>query len=383
MTISAANTEKVCSGKYTGRDVTRPVKVTISFDGFEKGKFMKMLPGIFRSWFVLLAFILVLGGCSDGSKPVRLKGKAIGTYYSVVAYGVPQGISADDLSKGIDKVVSDINSVMSLFEKDSELSRFNAYQKSDWFPVSAEMEKVVQTAKDVNRETGGVFDITIAPLVNLWGFGPDKRPEKIPSEAEIKTAISEMGSQYIETRLQPPAIRKLNPDITLDLAAIAKGYCVDKVSNWLEKQGVTASMVEIGGEIRTRGMKPDGSLWRIAVEKPVSMERSVEAVIAFTDKSMATSGDYRNYFEDGGIRYSHIIDPTTGRPISHKLVSVSVMDDTCIRADALATGLMVLGPEKGVEFAKKMNLPAFFIVKTSDGFAEFVTGNFPKHEKLN
>lgn len=346
---------------------------------------MKLLSVFIKRLCIVLLFTTLLGGCNDGSKPVNLRGKAIGTYYSVVAYGVPAGISAKNLQKGIDNVVKDINSVMSLFKSDSELSRFNAYTGNDWFPVSADMEKVIETAIDISRRTDGAFDITVAPLVNLWGFGPEKRPEKIPSEAEVEKVLQEhmVNSRLLETRADPPAIKKGRAGITLDLAAIAKGYCVDQVSDWLTSQGVAASMVEIGGEIRTRGKKPDGSLWRIAVEKPVTKERSVEAVISFTDKSMATSGDYRNYFEEDGKRYSHIIDPTTGYPISHKLVSVSVMADTCITADALATGLMVMGPERGVSFAKKMNLPAFFIVKTSDGFAEFVTGDFPEREKIN
>lgn len=343
---------------------------------------MKLFSGVFSKLSVLLVVMLILSGCSSESKPVRLQGKAIGTMYSIVAYGLPDGVTEEVLSKGVTSVVTDINSVMSLFEPNSELSRFNAYRKLDWFPVSEEFAKVVKTAKQVYKETGGVFDITVAPLVNLWGFGPDKHPERIPSQADIDNALAKIGSEYVEVRMDPPALKKLKPEITLDLAAIAKGYCVDKVSNWLKSQGVASSMVEIGGEIRNRGKKPDGSIWRIAVEKPISMERSVEAVISFTDKAMATSGDYRNYFEDDGKRYSHIIDPTSGRPISHKLVSISVMNDSCIRADALATGLMVLGPTRGVELAKKLNLSALFIVKTADGFKEIVTGDFPKHEKI-
>ncbi|WP_051249693.1 FAD:protein FMN transferase [Maridesulfovibrio zosterae] len=343
---------------------------------------MKCFSGLLKKIAVLLILLTAVSGCSGEPQPVKLRGKAIGTMYSIVAFDLPDNISAKDLDKGINQVVSRVNSAMSLFKSDSELSRFNALHDSKWFPVSPELAEVVKTAKEINELTNGAFDITVAPLVNLWGFGPDKRPDVVPSGADIKKALQNVGSQFIEVRTDPPALKKLNPSLTLDLAAIAKGYCVDAVSNWLLSRNIPSFMVEIGGEIRTRGTKPGSVPWRIAVEKPVSMERSVQAVISFTDKAMATSGDYRNYFEVDGKRYSHILDPTTGRPITHKLVSVSVMNDTCTRADALATGITVLGPEKGVEMAKKENLSAFFIVKTADGFVEIATGDFPKHENL-
>ncbi|MFW5500956.1 MULTISPECIES: FAD:protein FMN transferase [unclassified Maridesulfovibrio] len=332
---------------------------------------------------LLLLSALMLVGCENSSEPVRIQGRAIGTTYSITAYGLPENLSPEDLRNGVEQVVAGVNSAMSLFKPDSELSRFNAYRKEDWFPVSKELAGVVHTAKAVNRITGGAFDITIAPLVNLWGFGPDKRPEIIPTEDEIKEAKANVGSDLIEVRFDPPALKKLTPAITLDLAAIAKGYCVDAVSSWLKASGISSYMVEIGGEIRTGGVKPDNAPWRIAVEKPVSMERSVQALISLSGEAMATSGDYRNYYEIEGKRYSHIIDPGTGRPITHTLVSVSVVDETCSRADAFATGLTVLGPEKGIALAKECNLSAFFIVKTPDGLSEIATGDFPQHEKLN
>ncbi|WP_051677150.1 FAD:protein FMN transferase [Maridesulfovibrio frigidus] len=344
---------------------------------------MKLFSGSLKKIAVLLVLMLILGGCSGDPTPVQLKGKAIGTMYSIVIYGLPDSLPVDNLNKGVELIVGDINSAMSLFKPDSELSRFNTQQNLDWFPVSKELAGVVKTAKEINRITHGAFDITIAPLVNLWGFGPDKQNDVVPDDNDIKKAMSDVGSNLVEVRLDPPALKKLKPGITLDLAAIAKGYCVDAVSNWLESQKVNNFMVEIGGEIRAKGTKPGNMPWRIAVEKPVSVERSLQAVITFTDKAMATSGDYRNYFEVDGKRYSHILAPTTGRPITHTLVSVSVMDDTCTRADALATGLMVLGPEQGFEVARKENLSAFFIVKTADGFVETAIGNFPQHEKLN
>lgn len=328
----------------------------------------------------LLALLLCVGGCGNGAEPLRLQGQAIGTTYSIVVYGPSEGLTVEALNKGVEQVVGQVDAAMSLFNPDSELSRFNSFHEAGWFPVSDKLAEVLNVARDVHRMTGGAFDITIAPLVNLWGFGHDKRVDVVPSETAIQKALALVGSDLVEVRLAPPALKKKKPGLSLDLGAIAKGYCVDAVSNWLDSQGVAGFMVEIGGEIRTKGRKPDGGLWRIAVEKPVSMERAVQTVISFTDRAMATSGDYRNYFEVDGKRYSHILDPTTGRPISHTLVSVSVMDESCTRADALATGLMVLGPERGIAMARREGLSAFFIVKTPEGFVETAVGDFPQHE---
>jgi len=332
---------------------------------------------------LLLAILLAAGGCGTGTEPVRLQGQAIGTVYSIVVNGLPDGLSSATIESGIQEVMDGVNSSMSLFNPDSELSRFNDHQGSDWLPVSKKLAQVVFEAKEVSRMTGGAFDVTVAPLVNLWGFGDERRLDVVPAKEDIQAALGKVGIDRVEVRLDPPALRKSVPVVTIDLAAIAKGYCVDAVSSWLESRGVTSYLVEIGGEIRTKGAKPDGSAWRIAVEKPVNAECSVQTVIELTDKGMATSGDYRNYFEVDGKRYSHIISPTTGHPITHALASVSVIDASCTRADALATGLLVLGPEKGLELARKENLSAFFIVKTPAGFAEYSTGGFPQHKTLN
>jgi len=342
---------------------------------------MRKVSGLPR-WAVLAGLLFMLAGCGSDSTPVKLQGRAIGTTYSIVAYNLPDSLDAQKMQQGVEQVVAGVNSVMSLFNPGSELSRFNAYKGEDWFQVSKELAVVVRTAKTISLLTGGAFDITVAPLVNLWGFGPDGRPEKIPSEQQIAEAQSGIGFDFVQVRIDPPALKKVKPGITIDLAAIAKGYCVDAVADWLEQNGVSDFMVEIGGEIRTGGSKPGKTPWLIGVEKPTSGGRAVQAVIELSGRAMATSGDYRNYYEADGKRYSHIIDPVSGKPVSHSLVSVSVVEDSCTMADALATGLMVLGPEQGIKLAEKHKLSAFFIVKTADGFAETSTGRFPEHKTL-
>lgn len=331
---------------------------------------------------VLLCLLFPLSGCGQNSAPVKLQGKAIGTSYLIVAYNLPDGLDAKKMQQGVEQVVADVNYVMSLFQPDSELSRFNAYKGADWFAVSKDLTGVVGKAKQVSLLTGGAFDITVAPLVNIWGFGPEKRSGKIPTAEQVKKAQAEMGTDFVLVRNEPPALKKLRPSISIDLSAIAKGYCVDAVSGWLEQCGISDFMVEIGGEIRTVGAKPGNASWLIGVEKPIASGRAVQAVIELGGRAIATSGDYRNYFEADGKRYSHIIDPLSGKPLSHNLVSVSVVEESCTMADALATALMVLGPEQGIRLAEKRNLSAFFIVKTADGFAEIATGAFPQHKTL-
>ncbi|WP_415718910.1 FAD:protein FMN transferase [Maridesulfovibrio sp.] len=343
---------------------------------------MNKVFNLFRFALVSMALLLMLVGCGNDSAPVKLQGRAIGTTYSIVTYNLPENLDAHKMQQGVEQVVSGVNSVMSLFNPGSDLSRFNAYKGKDWFEVSRELALVVRTAKTISLLTGGAFDITVAPLVNLWGFGSDGRPDKVPSDEQVAAAKADIGADFVQVRIDPPALKKTKPGISIDLAAIAKGYCVDAVADWLKQNGVSDFMVEIGGEIRTGGTKPGKAPWVIGVEKPTPGGRSVQAVIELSGRAMATSGDYRNYFEAGGKRYSHIIDPVSGKPVSHNLVSVSVVEETCSMADALATGLMVMGPEQGIKLAKKNKLSAFFIVKTADGFAETATGNFPEHKTL-
>ena len=224
---------------------------------------------------------------------------------------------------------------------------------------------------EVSRRTGGAFDPTVGPLVRLWNFGPGRHAmDQTPSDEAIDAALAKVGYQKIETRLSPAAIKKADPQMELDLSGIAKGYAVDRVAELLNRLNVENYMVEVGGEVRTHGVNPDGQPWRIAIEKPDAEGRSIQQVIELADEAMATSGDYRNYFEVDGVRYSHLLDPTTGRPIRHRLASVSVRTPTCMEADALATGMIVLGPEKAEELAAKEGLDVTLLVREGTGFTE-------------
>jgi thiamine biosynthesis lipoprotein len=259
---------------------------------------------------------------------------------------------------------------MSTYDEASEVSRFNASRTTDWIEMSAETVAVVDEALRISALTRGAFDITVGPLVNLWGFGPAGRSPSPPSEEAIASALGRVGYGWLRTRQAPPALRKARADVEVDLSAIAPGYAADLVAEHLQAAQVPSFLVDVGGEMRAEGRSPDGTAWRIGVETPVAGRRRVQRVLLLADRAVATSGGYRSFFEAGGRRFSHTIDPRTGRPVSHNLVSVSVVDATAMRADALATGLAVLGPEEGPALAQREDLAVLFVLQDGDDLRE-------------
>ncbi|EKO3967114.1 FAD:protein FMN transferase [Vibrio fluvialis] len=327
-----------------------------------------------KTWLVALASLLLLAGCEQPPQQVHLSGPTMGTSYNI-KYLQQDGLpSSDDLHKEIDRLLEEVNDQMSTYRKDSELSRFNQYQGIDPFEVSNQTATVVREAIRLNGLTEGALDVTVGPLVNLWGFGPEARPEVVPTDAELAERKANTGIHHLS--VDGNKLSKDLPHLYVDLSTIAKGWGVDVVANYIESQGIHNYMVEVGGEIRLKGLNRDGVPWRIAVEKPTVDERSIQEIIEPGDMAIATSGDYRNYFERDGVRYSHIINPQTGRPIHNRVVSVTVLDKSCMTADGLATGLMVLGDEKGIEIAEQNHIPVFMIVKTDDGFKEIASSAF-------
>ena len=305
-------------------------------------------------------------------------GATMGTTYSVKVAGLFTATDRDRLAAEIQGRLDRINRLMSTYDPDSELSRFNASDSGEWLPVSPETARVVAEAIRVGDLSGGALDVTVGPIVDLWSFGPEARPHGVlPTDEEIAAAMSTVGYARLEVRLDPPALRKPSPACRVDLSSLAKGFAVDQVAERLEELGIDRYMVEVGGEIRTAGLNSSGNPWQIAVELPTTAGRGIQRVIPLEERAMATSGDYRNYFEQDGVRFCHIIDPRAGRPVSHRLASVSVLADNCMRADALATALFVLGPEEGLQLAAELGIPALFLVRTDRGFAEYPTPHFP------
>lgn len=337
------------------------------------------------SFILLLVFLLSACNNRQAGKneyPFSVNDQTMGTSYSVKVSSLPAGLAADQLRQEIQRCLEHINAQMSTYQDNSELSLFNSSRSSDWQPVSQGLYRVLESAKAISELTHGAFDVSVGPLVNLWGFGPDPMTFTAPAEELITQQMQKIGYQHIELRAEPLSIKKDNPELYVDLSAIAKGYAVDQVGLLLEAHGVVDYLVEIGGELRLRGNNLQGGPWRIAIEKPTPEQRMIQEVVPTSNIAIATSGDYRNFFEVDGVRFSHTIDPRTGRPITHRLASVTVLRETSMEADALATAFMVLGPQAAFRLAEQKHIAALFIIKTERGFDEQITPAFSETIKV-
>lgn len=319
---------------------------------------------------LLASFLFVvsaLTACERNPQELAFSGAALGTSYHIKVVDSGSPAAGAGLPELIGNLLDDLDHKLSTYKPDSELNRFNRHPVGQPFAASDDFYQVLEVAGRVYRLSGGAFDPTVRPLVDLWGFGPVDTGDRVPEESEITALLGEIGFDQIELAAGNQVIRRA--PVTLDLSAVAKGFIVDRLAAELRAQGIGDYMVEIGGEIRVGGRRADGALWRIAVEAP-SAGGGVERVLELSDIGVATSGDYRNYFERDGERYSHTIDPRSGRPIRHRLASVTVLAPTAAEADALATALMVMGPDQGADFAAANELAALLLVKEGDGFAE-------------
>lgn len=305
----------------------------------------------------------------------------MGTSYSIKVVDLAASIAPTDLQHDIDGILERVNDSMSTYRPESELSRFNSNPSIDWIPASTELVELLSEARATSEQSDGAFDVTVGPLVNLWGFGPTAQPEKLPVEAEIAEIRKRVGFTKLTIRTEPPALKKSIPDLYIDLSAIAKGYGVDQVADFLRARGVQNYLVEIGGELNAAGHSGRGTPWRIAVERPDPRSRSIHRIVELRDSGMATSGDYRNFYEKEGKWYSHSIDPTTGRPVTHGLASVTVVMPETRKADAFATALMVLGPQAGFRLAESKGIAALFVVRTDSGYTDLLTRAFNAYLK--
>ena len=328
-------------------------------------------------WCVLVLTLLLGCSVSEGPKIEAVTGLSMGTSYTVKWVNL-KGRVPNDVANGVASELTRVEASMSTYMDASDLSGFNGAKVNQWHAVPAAMANLVAQSLELSKQTNGAFDITIGPLVDLWGFGPDPIPEQIPSQDALEALRPVVGYQLLQVRQQPPAMLK-RADSAIDLSAIAKGYGVDAVALWLEAHGIGDYLVEVGGELRAQGLKPDGSPWRIAIETPSVNAGQVYQVLKVSNIAVATSGNYRNYYEQGGVRYSHTIDPMTLRPVTHHLASVTVIDASAAKADALATALMVMGEKKGVTWATMHQVPAYFIMKKSNGFVAQSTAGFDSY----
>ncbi len=332
----------------------------------------------------LLAVLGIMAGC--GSKEVRFSGRTMGTAYhiKVVASYFKQTAY---LKKEIERRLHEINQSMSTYILDSEISRFNNVLHNDLpICISNDFYYVLTVSATLYQMTQGAWDGTVQPLVALWGFSSQQKSERIPAQEEINAVLQNIGFDKIIIKKNNQCLIKKNPQIALDLGSIAKGFGTDQISAMLREQGFDNFLVEIGGEVYASGVRQDGQQWRIGVNMPDkdAAYNQVYKMVALKNKALATSGDYRKFFEKGGQRYSHVLDPRTGYPVQNGVISVSVMADDCTFADGLATALMVMGPSDGLALVKRLNDVECLIVTHSEngGFNNYYSPGFSVENEM-
>jgi thiamine biosynthesis lipoprotein len=308
-----------------------------------------------------LAMLFLLAGCSPVQDQVEITGRTMGTTYTVKI--VDADLERSTLADRIDERLIELNEVFSTYIVDSELSLMNSSPETVEIPVSKALMSVLHVSGDIYSLSDGAFDVTVGPLVNLWGFGPDGPRDGIPDQKDLAAALSNVGFSKVvlgEDRLSRPA------GLQIDLSSIAKGYAVDEIATLIESRGAIRYMVEIGGEVRARGTNQRGTPWIIGVEAPERQDRRLQRTLPIRDLGMATSGDYRNFFEHEGQRYTHTLDPRTGWPVTHDLASVTVLHPQSAMADGLATAFSVLGLEQSLVIAEAQRLPILAIIRTGN-----------------
>jgi len=325
---------------------------------------------------LLLALTVRRLWCTPTALPVlEFSGATMGTTWvlKVAARDLPLEDRAA-VRAAVEERLERVNALMSTWDPDSEVSRLNRHASTEPFRVSPETLEVLRVAQEVSGRSGGAFDVTTGPLVAAWGFGAGARlPGAEPDALELADLRERVGFELVEIDATAGTASKGHPGVECDLSAIAKGYAVDAVTLALEALDYGDFLIEVGGELRARGERPAGGPWRVAIEDPDAADRVPHRVISLADRAMATSGDYRSFYRQGGERVSHVIDPRTGRPVRHALASVTVVHESATRADAWATALAVLGPEEGPALAATEGLAAYFIVRTAEGEFRRVT----------
>ncbi|MCY1271749.1 FAD:protein FMN transferase [compost metagenome] len=321
---------------------------------------------------LLVMLLTLLYGC--GERIERFSGPTMGSTYSIQYVPAAQTPDPQRVKTEVETILGALEQEFSTWRGDSVVSRFNELPAGACQALSEDMRRLLEYGEFLSRESGGAFDLTVLPLMNLWGFGPHSREDQVPDAGALARERARVGHRHL--RLEGERLCK-DVAAQLDFSSMVAGYAVDRVGDRLAALGIQAYLVEITGELKGLGRKPDGSPWRIALEVPSGeREQQVEHAIAVDGYGVSTSGDYRNYFEEGGLRYSHTFDPRVGRPVKHALAAVTVVDPSALHADGLSTLLMVLGPEEGYAFAERHDIAAYFVMRQGQGFVARATPRF-------
>ncbi len=303
----------------------------------------------------IITSLVMLTACHRPEE-IKFSGRTMGTTWSLLS-----AQATDSMRQLIQSHLDQREAVLSHWQKDSAVTRFNDSRSTDWQPVPPELIQVIELARDIASKTGGALDITLAPLIDLWGFGAAGSAKAIPTERQIAEAKTRCGWKHLHSRLDPPALKKDIPDLRLNVASVTEGFVIDELISRLQQQGLSDFLLEVGGEVAAIGHAPAGTAWRVGIQTPEATPGDALQTLPLSDLCIATSGNYRHRIETNGQSYSHLIDPRSGRPITHPLTSVSVIHSSSALADGYATALMILGPEKGRETAEKLGLRVFWI----------------------
>ncbi len=331
---------------------------------------------------IILVATIGLFACTPSSEVQKISGEAQGTTYHI-SFWSAKAVDTASIHKAVEAEFTRLDEQLSNYRKDSVIEKLNATISSEPLAASEEIISLIEQARVVSEASEGCYDLTIKPLFDLWGFNGDKLTP--PDAAGLQTALKQIGFKQIKI-VDATHIQKLNPQLRIDLSSIAQGYSVARMVSLLEKQGIENYLVEIGGELQTRGKKPDDSAWRVALEKPLSSERTMQKVVTINRSeplSVMTSGTYRHYFDVDGKRYSHILDAKTGRPVDHNTVSVTVLHENPTTADAWDTALLCLGKTRGMEVANKAGIAVLFIEQQGETFNEFKSAPFEALKQIS
>lgn len=307
---------------------------------------------------------------------IEFDGKTMGTTYSVKISNTFNGpISLNQIKHKVDSTLNSINMQMSTYIQQSEISKFNEAKTVSILPSSNFLD-VLDYGRELSKSTDGMFDITVAPLVKLWGFDHAKSSWEPPDKLDIAKLLDSIGNSA--WGILDGNLIKLKPNVEIDVNAIAKGFGVDTISNLLKSLGYNNFMVEIGGEVYCTGINNSGEVWKIGIELPMFDTRTFSKIVSLSNAAMATSGDYRNYYTYNGKNYSHTINPKNGTPIEHLLASVTVISKTCMDADGLATALLVMGTDKAMDYIEKNILAECLLIERDENgnFRTFMSSGF-------
>lgn len=313
----------------------------------------------------MIAGLVALSACGNGDSMESFGGPTMGSSYSI-KYLRHAGLPAPtDVQAQVEKILADVDQQMSTYRSDSDIERFNDLPANRCQKMPAPILKLIRVGEQLSEQSEGSYDLTVEPLLNLWGFGPQAREEKVPAPEALAAMRQRVGYQHL--RIEGDQLCK-DAAVEVDFNSIAAGFAVDTIAAKLEVMGIHNYLAEATGELKAAGKKLDGSPWRIALEEPRDDQQVAERIIAVDGYGVSTSGDYRNYFQQDGRRYSHTFDARTGAPVAHTLASVTVIHPSALMADGLSTLLLILGPERGWDYAEKHDIGAFFVIRADTGF---------------